>query len=422
MWEDAFTGMLKFRARWLVRKGDIPQEAMSRLRSSAMSESATRNIHPSSEGVNKGDEEVFLTPKTDEMDVRSIVKRIALSLSSSTPTDIVAGWKGRTGPRLTHAFDDSTGDFVPLEASDSILKRARARRSEAIAIASRVDREKEAAKNGKPICESNGWLTPIPSPSGRQRARQSSISPAGTDDSDGTEVNDTTNPQDEEWEESGDDGGETTDSDVGAAKHPIRKALCDAETTPRKSARQRRSQGSPCHVSEVHATAQVPIPTASSQTATVTLSQRRPRGPVHKRQGPFPPRPRRLVMPPMVKTVPAAAVDADTFRGESSQPSVAVSARPARTRTSTGTNPRSSSTTSVGSVGRDPTTQGKRKHGSALTVAHSLNQSDYPPRPTPVGEVHQAGIPDLLPEGKTKQAPANGARMVSQTLTLAVVA
>lgn len=422
MWEDTFTGMLKFRARWLVRKGDVPQDAISRLRSSAMSESANRNMHPSSEGVNKGDEEVFLTPKTDEIDARSIVRCIALSLSSSTPTDVVAGWKGRTGPRLTHAFDDSTGDFVPLGASDSIIKRARARRSEAIAIASRVDREKESAKSGKPICESNGWLTPIPSPSGQRRARGSSIGPAGVDDSDGTEVDDTTNPQDEEWEESEDDGGETTDSDVGAAKHPIRNALCDAETTPRKSARQRRSQVSPCHVSEVHATSQIPIPIAPSQTVTVALSQRRPRAPVHKRQGPFPPRPRRLVMPPMVKTVPAAAVDADKLRGESTPSSVAVAARPARTRTSTGINPRSSSTTPVGGVGREPTTQGKRKRGSALTVAHSLNQSDYPPRPTPVGEVHQAEIPLMLPEGKTTQAPANGARMVSQTLTPAVVA
>lgn len=426
MWEDTFTGMLKFRARWLVRKADLPEDVASRLQTRATSQSTHGDARSTSGGVQEGDDEVFFAATTDEVDVRSIVKPIALSLYSSAATDVAAGQKDRTGPRLTHEFDDSIGDFVPLGSLGNILQSARVNRPEEVSTAPSVDREKEDAKDGKQrSCESSGWLTPIISPPAptQIRGRRLSSSAAGIGDSDGSEVEDSSNAQDEEWEESDDSGGETTDSDMGVASKLSGSTPRDVEITPRKSARQHKFQRSPSPAPEIIATSQIPIPAAPPQTLAATLSQRRPRASLSKRQGPLPPRPRRLVMPPMMKTVLAAVGNDDTSCDASPTSNAIVSTVSARTRKSTGTKPCSSSTAPVGDVGQEPATSGKRKRGgSALTVRQSLDQSDYPPRPTAVGEAHQAEIPELMPEDKASQAPGTGTRMVSKFLAFSAVA
>lgn len=452
MWEDILTGIFKFRARWLTHTSDIAEGAVIRLRKTRLASGPEKPSRSGNTPLTSGNakfsedaagidaEEVFLTPKTEDLEIQLITNPITLSVPTSATTDIPAEWKGKTGPRLTHAFDQSTGEFAPLEGSDAILKRARARQSEAVAIAARADQEHEAVKNGKPISDSNGWMLPKgsvfgnrakgkgtdsrqrrarsgPSTAGRRRSTTNNIGLDG--ESDDSKSEDTTNPNDEEWQASDDRGSETTDSDdtVRSASKRIARGI---EASPRKSPRQRKSQQSPAHSSEVN----VPAPQLAQILAAPPSSQRRARSPATKRQGPLPPRPRRLSMPPMVDKVPSTVRDGGTATVVAT-PVVAIAARPARTRAATGNLPRSNSAGSMGEVTRDSSAPGKRKRGSAAGGAakNSFTQSDYPPRRTPVGKDYQVNIPELLSaEEKATSTAATGARMVSRLIccTLAV--
>ena len=268
MWEDTFTGVFKFRARWLVQLSDLPANTLRRLRKSrqacAVDHEATGRKTSSNKVENESDE-VFLTNKVRDLEVRAIVKPIMLCVSASTTTAVSPGRKDKMGPLLTHAFCDKSGDFYPLEGTDPILKRARVRQANAVALASRADQETEAAKSGKPIVKSNGWLLPkrgvFQRRSGRESAREAvlgidivkpslnkterPVSPpimniAMSDDS-GTE--EPPNSEDGEWNEGEDDDDDGMDP--VSPKNSRANLSVSKSFKPRKSARQRKSQQSP---------------------------------------------------------------------------------------------------------------------------------------------------------------------------------
>lgn len=171
MWEDAFTGVFKFRGRWLVRSSEVPEETLSRLRD-ARRAFATRD-RGSVAGARIHDlediGEVFLSHREDNLEMARVVRHVILSVPISKITEIPSEWKGKLGPRMTHAFDESTGDFFALESSHPILKRARFRQAELLATrSSRTLQDGEAAasnaRGGRavergPRC-GGGWLLP----------------------------------------------------------------------------------------------------------------------------------------------------------------------------------------------------------------------------------------------------------------------
>lgn len=163
MWEDTFTGVFKFRGRWLVHSSHLPEEAFARLqaaRSGTETTSAMKGVSPppSKYADHFDGDEVFLTDKVVDLDISIIVKPLALFVDDTAK--IPPTVKNKVGPRLTHAFDASSGDFIAVGRTDAILKRARARCAEAFARASILAEEAAAAKSGKPVTRSSGWLLP----------------------------------------------------------------------------------------------------------------------------------------------------------------------------------------------------------------------------------------------------------------------
>ncbi|CAM9327673.1 unnamed protein product [Ectocarpus sp. 4 AP-2014] len=173
MWEDTFTGLFKFRARHLVYASDLPEGAIARLgkarlafgakgttgNSGVQVASASNPSSPlSKRGQKADDDEVFLTNNMEDLDAVLIDKPITLRVGMRD--DSPAGWKNNLGPRLTHSFDASSGEFTPVEGTDAIAKRARIRLVEAVARASRRAEEVAAADSGQPAMQSSGWLLP----------------------------------------------------------------------------------------------------------------------------------------------------------------------------------------------------------------------------------------------------------------------
>ena len=464
MWEDAFTGVFKFRARWLIHAGDLPEDALSRLHAARR---AFSNDSRSSEGDTRGgdahsndegDDEVFLTPRMDDLEVRMIVRPVTLSVTPSPKTEIPANLEGKMGPRFTHTYDDSTGDFVPVEDTDPILKRARVRQSEAVAFASRVNQEHEAAKNGEPV-KSNGWLLPkrrvfdrkgrgeIGSYYGRghevhsgPRSVPVSHVPVGSpipdvdmEISNDSEPEDVPNSKDEEWKEDDDGDGDTTDTDDDLPRSPKQITNVKGDFTPRKSARQRKCQRSSDNDAKVN---NDPLMDYHPCAPKLSLSSpRRGRSSSAKGARPLPPRPRRLDMPPVSEegdpvVVPDGEDDAHTAidhrvaTKQNRSPSMRVANGP-RVKNSNAL-PRSSSLGSLTSAAGQPTVSGKKRRNGSTTTNTSAdgdaesaskmaeNISDYPPRHTPVGKEFQAVIPDMLSyEERKRPAAGTGARMVS---------
>ncbi|CBN75502.1 expressed unknown protein [Ectocarpus siliculosus] len=174
MWEDTFTGLFKFRARYLVYASDLPEDAIARLgkdrlafedkgttgsNSGVKVASASNPSSPLSKRDQKADDdEVFLTNKREDLDAVLIDKPVTLCVGIRD--DSPAGWKRNLGPRLTHSFDVSSGEFTPVECTDAIAKRARIRLVEAVARASRRAEEVAAADSGQRAMQSSGWLLP----------------------------------------------------------------------------------------------------------------------------------------------------------------------------------------------------------------------------------------------------------------------
>lgn len=452
MWEDTFTGVFKFRARWLIYASDLPQDALSRLNAArrAFTNDSRSNECESDEKSSDGmeDNEVFLTPKMNDLKVRFMLRPVTMSVTPSSKTEIPAELEGKMGPRFTHTYDDSTGDFVPVEETDSILKRARVRQSEAIAFASRANQEHRATKNGEPV-KSNGWLLPkrrVFDRKGRGEISgygsgneisggvyscpdspvpvRSPISEVDMEVSNDSEPEEVPNPNDEEWKEGDEDGGDTTDTDNdldGPSKH---SNSSKKTFTPRKSPRQRKVQQLLDLDAEVASDSSIPKLSSPSQKRSRALAT--------KDEGTLPARPRRLDMPPVSKTgepvlVPKGQGDAHTENAQRVEtnhvPSVGtrITVGP-RVKNSLAL-PRSSSIGSLANAARQAPSLGKRKRNSTIKGAEDgASESDYPPRQTPLGKEFQADIPDMLSkEDRKRQTAGPGAKRVRTNLASFII-
>ena len=459
MWEDTFTGVFKFRARWLVQASDLPADALRRRRTLLQATADEHNTTGGEIHLDKDQDwpdEVFLTKRVKDLEVRSIVKPVTLCVSSSGTTAVSPERNHKMGPRLTHEFCDTTCDFHLLEGTDPILKRARVRQANAIALASRADQEHEAAKSGNPIVKSNGWLLPKRGVFERRggritargaesgveiAARSSTTSGSNLSSSlprvDIDETSDDSGPdelpasEDDEWKE-GDEGEDATDSDSDSPGKSQTTFSADEGFTQRKSARQRKSKLSSNHDDavakdflELNPRAQ-PCPAPAPSTSGPTF-QRRRRTPFKKRQGPLPPRPRRLAMPPMAQE-PLIAHVCEELRHNNVKSSVVVKlVRPVRTRMSLGLRPKASLALTRSSSMEDAgkatpplsISSSKRKRSVANKTTQGANRSDHPPLRTLVGKDYQTDIPDLLSADERKGPHAGtGAKMVGLDATL----
>ena len=448
LWEDTFTGVFKFRARWLVQAADIPADALPRLQTTRQAAANGRSATASQTLLSKdqnGADEVFLTNRVKDLEVRSILKPITLCVSTSGTTEISPERKHKMGPRLTHAFCNVSGDFHPLEGTAPILKRARVRQANAFALASRANQEHEAAKAGKPIVKSNGWLLPkrgaferrsgrtaargpggeaeivAPTPNGTGRQLSSSLPSADIDETSDDSGPDDPPPSEDEWKQGKDEIATDSDSDSLAKSQPTLNV--DEGFTQRKSARHRKSQLSPTPEPEVgeECLAQKEEENPCSVPSVVSPTfQRRGRRHSKKRRGALPPRSRRLAMPPMAQE-PLIAQDCRAPPVGSAKSSVAVKVvRPVRTRMSLGLRPKSSLALTrsalmedVGKASPQFSISPKRKRSVSNKTAQGANRSDHPPLRTLVGKDYQTDIPDLLSADERKRPhTGTGAKMV----------
>lgn len=452
MWEDTFTGVFRFHVRWLVHSSGLPEDAFARLQAARRAfsdekeadhgsgkhkadkgdndESATKAEPPSPaqaadkmDGDGDGDE-VFLTTKTDDIDVRIVVKPAVVSVALKAST-IPAFFKdkGKLGPRLSHFFEASSGDFIPVEHTHSVMKRARARQAEAVARASKLTEKSAAAKGGKPLAQSNGWLMPkrrsgaaaAPGDTAAATSVRDSNSEVGSNEGGNNEPEPEAEPaksDDMEWDiERDNDDSDSTDMDY---QQP-------SDVPPRKSARRKKplvfddddyhdqeegEEGEGEGVKRAGSRGPSPPPHVVDGAATppfrsTPLALIKPDQSVRKR-------PRRLAMPPAEGDPVSPTVHAE---GSSAGD---TDGRPARTRKASAeargriTPPRavfSQETEDPALPNRRPSIAGKRKRGrptkaaaaaAAAAAAGEVEEADFPPRRTPVGDDHQVAIPDLL--------------------------
>ena len=433
MWEDTFTGVFKFRARWLIHANDLPNDVLSRLR--AARRSFSRSGRPSKGDTRRCDDEVgdevFLTPITDDLEVRLISRPVTLSVTTSPETEITMELEGKMGLRLTHTYDDSTGDFVPVDDTDSILERARVRQSEAVDIASRENQEHETTNNGEPV-KSTGWLLPKQRVFDRKSrgdisshyhrgldvdngSCSSAISPVrvGSPVSDmdieisnNSELEVGYNSKNEQWKEGDDRDSERTDTDEDRAGSSTQNATVKEGFVPRKSTRQHKSPRSSYNDAKVNS---VSFAASLCSRYKFSLSSRKrshlttTKGARSRRS-----RPRRLGMPPVSEggqkvAVPVggddacAAIDKHSKTRHTRSLSKRVSSE-AQVKNSRKL-PRSPSPLLPSTV-KQPTVSRKRKRKCRTASSTSIyanacfanknaekEDSDYPPRQTPVQEV-----------------------------------
>ena len=462
MWEDTFTGVFKFRARWLIHANDLPKDVLSRLR--AARRSFSRSGRPSKGDTQRCDDEVgdevFLTPITDDLEVRLISRPVTLSVTTSPGTEITMELEGKMGLRLTHTYDDSTGDFVPVDDTDSILKRARVRHSEAVDIAFNENQEHEAAKIGEPV-KSTGWLLPKRRIFGRKGrgdisshyhrgldvdngSSSSAISPVRVDSpvsdmdmdiSNSSELQVGYNSKNEQWKESDDRDSERTDTDEDLAGSSTQNATVEESFVPRKSTRQQKSQRSSYKDAKVNSVSFVaslcstPKLSWSSQRRShlTTTEGARPLRLRPRRDMPSVSEGRQKVAVPVGGHGACIAADNHSKTRQTRSLSIRVSSE-AQVKNSRKL-PRSSSSL-LSSTVKQPTVSGKRRRKCRITSSTSIyankyfankngekEEIDYPPRQTPVGKKFQALIPELLScEGKKRPSAGPGAQMVSDGL------
>lgn len=474
MWEDTFTGLCKFRARWLMRAGDLPHDAAKRLQKSREEACVDRkNDSPQGKAQRNRDDgkmdEVFLTPRTEDLELQSVVKPVTLSVSKGNqgsdgeaPAKNVDKRDKKAGPKLVHAYCPSSGEFTELSDSDGILARARVRLAANASSLSDKDKDKEGGMKRGPAAD--GWL-PHKSRAlqtrGRGRARGRGAGRGGNsraaaktkpstttssrsrspsnfleDESDESEA--VPEADDEPWEE-GDDGDSDSENDAGAGNGGSvasggPKSSDDANAAaPTRPTRPRRSQRPPALSDSSSAVAPGHDGEGKSSRPTPVTPQqmpRRPRAPVIRRHGPLPPRPRRLAMPPTIgQGLPKGAANSASVGRTSafSAPRVTPSATPhSTTRLASGkgkaSTPHSSpsSTAAEADPERSAGPPSKRKKGVPAAAGGKplgVGPSHYPPRRTPVGKDYQADIPDLLPpdERDASIPPAMAARIVSSS-------
>lgn len=447
MWEDTFTGACKFRARWLLRACDLPQDALRRLRKLREESSQKQNDeNPHEETRHKDDtDEVFLTPRTEDLELRMIAKPATLFVCTSEGGETLRNCEGKPGPRFTHKFCPSTGEFSVLSLTEEVIVRAKARQADATVASSGSDKEGSTTKRGS---TADGWLPQKGrslatrgrgrgrgrggrgGPRGSSRARVTgtqnrSQSPANFPERDGSDESEAVQDPDEAWEE-GDDGVSDSDSDAdfessyGSVVVSPKTAQDEDDVGSKKTARQRRSQRAAAASDSGTTALACDEEKNVSKTNRPNTHQlpRRPRAPVSRRQGPLPPRPRRLAMPPTLAQGIAKSSSSSMSNSGTSAPCAPRATPPMKTRpTTTGKGKvsptQSSPITAMAEVERPsyvPTKRRKVTAGKAL----AMNTSHYPPRRTSVGKEYQAEIPDLLPPDKQdRQPPENVPRMVS---------
>lgn len=450
LWEDTFTGVFMFRARWLVHASSLPADALSRLRATSQASAADGSATESETPLGRdkyGASEVFLSTRVKDLEVHSIVKPINLCVSTSTTTELSPARKDKMAPCLAHAYCDASGEFHRLENTDPIFKRARVRQANAVALASRDDQQHEAAKSEKPLVHSNGWLLPkkmafewrggrtavegaesaeiVPPPSNKTGSYASSSLPSV----DNRNASDDRGPEAPpssaggQREESKEDEAQDTIDSQSKCQRDSRPTLSDREgCTQRKSPRQRNSQGSPtpdAKVEDFLAAKPEDNLCPPAPTAAPTF-QRRRCVPSKMRQGSLPPRHRRLSMPPTAeKPIISHVFEAPTEPSAKLPVAVKV-VRPSRTRMSSGLRPKypldlpsSSSVEDAAKASPQLSIPPKRKRVVANKTTQAANRSDYPRLRTLVGKDYQTDIPEMvLPDERNRPRSGPGAKMV----------
>ncbi|CAM9493474.1 unnamed protein product [Ectocarpus sp. 12 AP-2014] len=467
MWEDTFTGLFKFRARFLVCASDLPEDAIARLGKARLAyegkettgsnsgvkvASASNPSSPLSKRDQKADDdEVFLTNTMEDLDAVLIDKPITLCVGMRD--DSPAGWKSNLGPRLTHSFDASSGEFTPVERTDAIAKRARIRLVEAVARASRRAEEVAAADSGQPAMQSSGWLLPKRRTIGPAAAKSSvdrrgSIAAAasvGDTMSDGESSDG--EPSQEEAPKSDDPEWENDDQDSDYASdisNSTDRGNDNAHELPvSKSSRREKSLGqeydqdvdpSSDKIQTSSSSPPLKVPAGTPPVRDTPLVPQRDVG----QQGPLPKRPRRLAMP-LVEGRPALS-SRRSAEPLASSPTATSSKTGGPVQTgavSTGATP-SSPTPSVPRCSAETTRDaggalgskyrpsiaiaGTRTRGRSTKAAvDGAEKSDCDPQQTLVGDDYQADIPDLLSAEERKKeagspAAGTGAKMVWRSI------
>ena len=318
-----------------------------------------------------------------------------------------------------------------MDDTDSILERARVRQSEAVDIASRENQEHETTNNGEPV-KSTGWLLPKQRVFDRKSrgdisshyhrgldvdngSCSSAISPVrvGSPVSDmdieisnNRELEVGYNSKNEQWKEGDDRDSERTDTDEDRAGSSTQNATVKEGFVPRKSTRQHKSPRSSYNDAKVNS---VSFAASLCSRYKFSLSSRKrshlttTKGARSRRS-----RPRRLGMPPVSEggqkvAVPlggddaCAAIDKHSKTRHTRSLSKRVSSE-AQVKNSRKL-PRSPSPLLPSTV-KQPTVSRKRKRKCRTASSTSIyanacfanknaekEDSDYPPRQTPVQEV-----------------------------------
>ena len=465
MWEDTLTGVFKCRARLLIHASDLPQDILSRL--CAARRTFSNGIRSSKDDKRGGDgqaecyNEVFLTPKMEDLEVRLIVKSVTLSVTPSSKTAIPVELKGKMGPRLTHTYDDSTGDLVPVDDTNPLFKRARARQSQAVDIASRENQEHYTVKNGESV-KTTGWLLPKRSIFNRKgrgkigshhhreyevnnRSCSSTASPVHVGSpvsaidieiSKDSELEVVSSSKNEESKKRIDRDGDATGMDNDPSGSSKQIAMVKGNFMPKKSAKKRKSQR--CLDSDLMVNIDSSLASFCSMPILSYSSQRHSCASATTGFRSLPYHPRRLDMPLVSNggqqvAIPVCGGDACTtidnhLKTKQTRSSrIRVASSEAQVKYSRKL-PRSSSSGSPTSAVRRSKVSGKRrrKYTNPTTNAADASASgdfadtmaeeepSYPPSHTPVGRDFQADIPDLLSyEERNRVCTGTSARMVS---------
>lgn len=366
------------------------------------------------------EDEVFLTSDLEDLDVCCMVKPVALNVTPSVKYDSPEERVCRTGPRLSHAFDASSGTFAPVESTDAVIERAKLQHLEALPHASRSE-DDTFRKGRKEAIESDGWLL-----HGRDGVKERPNQPdehPKTDvvacppnspglascnvvarAADKGEAEETSSANHERWEKNDSDH---TSSDNDSSASPMEETKQSEKVIAAEKLAGEQGPGRGSGLS----TRDRDIDSNASTKNATPCPRRRPCVPLRKYQQRQLLRPRRLALPyTMGQHFPAPTVGGELrFDVELCSPVLEASTRPVRPATRL----RKRQSTVVADMSQQLLISGKRKRGVAKPVVEN-DDMDQPPLRTAVGKDFQADIPDLSTMDTERLPPnSNGACMVS---------
>lgn len=451
MWEDMFTGARKFRARWLTHLSDLPEDSVSRL-NTARRAWATGNPKINGGVRNIGgkvlytddtsNDELFLTSRMEDIEVSSIVQPVALPAVGRTTTKKNGVLKRKAGPWLTHAFDDLTGEFDPLDKSDGIFRRARARAKQTgvMTIPPRAGVEKNIVKKNSPRAvrgrehahaqrscrrknQETGIETKFQSTPNRRQLPSSELelSADGSDESGCEKRCDPTQNVARKCDASDGHCTSTYGVDMETYEHSVSQK--EESPTQSKPMKQRKRQRRSTCDSEADSGPKFEVSSSAPGTPLYDLAQT----PIANPQGSNVCRPRRLAMP-SVRREPmfTPKTGEGNISAVSKSYEATCTSHPIRTGIASEALAKHwsdrlrSSSTSIDSGRPRASISGKRK-ASVLSGSAAKDVAVTPKcaeflRLSPVGEAYQAEIPELVSSAKRKpQVEKNGARLVSLT-------